>query len=855
MFRRRHQARNTPALLTAGASVMTISPDDWARITTLFGDLSRLPAAERSVRLAALARTAPAIAAEVEALLSADIDDDFLDEGSIRRLLHVAMPASLLIGRTLGAYRIEREIGRGGMGVVYEGRHLDPSIDKRVAIKTLAIGLDRPEMAWRFRREQRILARLEHPHIAALYDGGTTAEGIPYLVMEYVEGVRIDRWCDEQRLTITQRLDLFRQVCTAVAYAHTKLVIHRDLKPSNILVSADGVVKLLDFGIATLTAVDDDRSGDPAERTRPGLTPFTTQYASPEQRRGGEIASTADVYSLGLILFKLLTGRAPIDGTAATTTDLSAQLTVPAPSDAVIEAHAMHCRVESISALHALLRGELDAIVGMALREEPARRYPGAAALSEDLHRYLRALPVEARADTRRYRLIKFVQRQRTLAVAIAVAVVALVGGTIVSLLAARTAIAEAERSRRVATVLQGIVGAGASSSYQQVPTLLAVLDSARARIAVEFADDPRARADAYALFGMSYFQFARSDLALLMLDSARTLHAAVLGPTSVEVARSLANSTDALFALGQTDSAVARLRTAVRLLRQVQPPAEQELTGAEIGLAFIEINLLARPDSGLPLLASALPRARRLPKPDWGVIGMGEAVAIMPYHYLGQTARADSAFVRAREALARDSSTSNARRSGLAFAGQSLLLRGRAAEAEPLIRELLVATTRRLGASHYLTAQAQNLLARVMMELGRYREGLVLVDSAIANNVAAPARDPLYLGEMYVTRASFEVKARDWPAVRRSLAAAREQQARLGDTQRPILEVSLQMATGAMLDAQGRVPAARIAFESAVGIAHRSLAHGARNRGLADERLAAFQRQHPRAGGRSSGG
>ncbi|MCU0647299.1 MAG: serine/threonine-protein kinase [Gemmatimonadaceae bacterium] len=828
---------------------MTISPDDWARITTLFGELAPLPAAERAARLATLARTERAIATEVAALLAADADDGFLDHTSIRRLFNAPMPTSLLLGRTLGAYRIEREIGRGGMGIVYEGRHLDPSIDKRVAIKTLAIGLDRPEMAWRFRREQRILARLEHPHIAALYDGGTTAEGIPYLVMEYVEGVRIDHWCDAQRLTVPQRLDLFRQVCAAVAYAHTKLIIHRDLKPSNILVTTDGVVKLLDFGIATLTAVDDEHSGDPAERTRPGLTPFTTQYASPEQARGGEITSTADVYSLGLILFKLLTGRSPADELAsahADGLDHGARAALPAPSDAVTDAHAMHCRVESPAALRSILRGELDAIIGMALREEPARRYPGAAALSADLHRYLRALPIEARADTRRYRLAKFVQRQRTLAVAVAVAAVALIAGTAASVISARKAIAEAERTRRLASILQGIVGAGASSSYRQVPTLLTVLDSARARLAVEFSDDARARADAYALFGMSYFQFERPDLALLMLDSARVLHGRVLGPSSVDVARALANSSGPLFALGQTDSAVARLRTSVQLLRSVRPPAERERAAAEIELAFVEINLLSRPDSGLPRLASALPLARRIATPDWDVIGMGEAVTIMPYHYLGQAARAESAFIRARDALARDSGTSNAQRSGLAFAGQSLLLRGRAAEAEPLIRQLLRVTELRLGHSHYLTAQAQNLLARVMMELGRFREGLVLVDSAIANNVSAPARDPLYLGEMYVTRAGFEITTRDWSAVQRSLAAAKVQQARLGATQQPILEVSVEMATGALLEAQGQIPAARAAFTRAADIAHAALAPGARNRGLADQRLAAFALRHP---------
>lgn len=199
--------------------------------------------------------------------------------------------APSLIGRTLGAYLVTRVIGRGGMGVVFEGQHTDPQLAKRVAIKTLAIGIERPERLWRFRRERQILAGLEHSNIGALYDGGTTDDGVPYLVVEYVDGKRLDLWCETHQLTIPRRIELFRQVCAGVQFAHSKLVVHRDLKPSNILVTDEGVVKLLDFGIAKLLTPDDARD----ETTRGGLAPLTTAYASPEQARGEEITTTADV--------------------------------------------------------------------------------------------------------------------------------------------------------------------------------------------------------------------------------------------------------------------------------------------------------------------------------------------------------------------------------------------------------------------------------------------------------------------------------------------------------------------------------------------------------------------------------
>jgi serine/threonine-protein kinase len=827
----------------------SLTPDEWARITTHFDELRQLEAAERRARLDLLALADPMVASEVLALLDADADDAFMESESGGALSHANVITSRLIGQTVGTYRIEREIGHGGMGVVYEARHVDPSLDKHVAIKTLAIGLNRPELAWRFRRERQILARLEHPNIAALYDGGSTEDGLPYLVMEYVDGLRIDQWCDQQQRSIAERIDLFRQVCAAVHFAHTKLIVHRDLKPGNILVTRDGVVKLLDFGIAKLVLAEDESDDSSAELTRAGMVPHTTTYASPEQLRGHDVTTVSDVYSLGVVLYRLLTGAVPPAGDTRASSGTLAQGSVTPPSEAATAAHAAQCGLPGIAPLRDALRGELDAIVLMALRDEPERRYASAEAFSADLLRFLKGMTVQAKPDTLGYRMRKFVRRQRALVAASVIAVVALVGGAVSSTLAARAARVEADRTARVARVLQGLIGSGASTQYTSVPTLLTVLDSARSTVATEFADDDRARADAYDVFAGSYFGFQRPDLALLMLDSARLLHAQTTGPASVEVARDLAASADVVIALGATDSAFARHRLAVQMMRQLRPVPERELNDAEVELSFNEINLL-QDASALPRMVGALERERRAAQPRWDMIAMGEAAMILPYFNQKRPEAADSAYIRSEEALLRDTTATQRYKTALAFQGQSLLVRGRPAAAEPKIRQLLVLTERRLGAGHYLTAQAQNLLARVMLPLGRYAEGRALIDSAIANNEAAVARDPMYLGEMYVTRTGFETKLHDWPAAEASLAKAAALRDKLG-AQRPILTVSIQYTTAALEEERGRVEQARATFTRAAALARETLPPGAKNIGLAEEKLRAFTLRHPVAAAR----
>ncbi len=827
---------------------MSLTPSAWTRVTALFDELQPLDAAARSARLAELAQTEPEIAGEVASLLEADSDAAFLETDSGVAFPRAVESRGRLLGQTLGAYRVEREIGRGGMGVVYEGRHIDPRLTKRVAIKTLAIGIDRPELAWRFRRERQILAKLEHPNIAALYDGGTAADGLPYLVMEYVDGVRIDTWCERNRLTIPQRLDLFRQVCTAVQFAHTKLIVHRDLKPNNILVTDDGVVKLLDFGIARL-ATDDEAGSEPSEYTRAGATPLTTAYASPEQVRGEEVTTASDVYSLGVILYRLLTGTSPYatDGKSPVAALDAITTPVRIPSSVITETQPAQCQLPSVTSLRDTLRGELDAIVLMALRAEPERRYASAEALSADLLRYLKGMTVEARPDTLGYRARKFARRQRALVAAVTIAVLALVGGTIASLLSARAARAETLRAQRFALVLGEIIGAGTTSvsQYKTPPTLLTVLDSARVSVARQFASDPRTRADFYYTFGRSYMSFDRPDLAVVVLDSAVRLHGATQGARSLPVALDLVSLASALDVAGKPDTGFVRRQLAVEILRELRPTPDFLLAYAEIALASTMIGNYIHEDAGLPLMREGLERARRLPTVPWDVIARAEAVSILPYSRQKGEAAADSAYSRSVEALKRDSANSDESRAALAFQVQALIARNRAGEAVAPARELLDKTFHRLGPTHYLVAQAQNLLGSALNKANRPAEARVVFDSAITISESHAATDPMYLADMYAGRAMAEVQLHDEPAVLRSIARVQQLTATLG-AQKPTAEMTIERILSTLDVDKGRLASARGHLERAVAIGRQAFGPTATRTVAAEKRLKEFDTAHP---------
>ena len=297
-----------------------MNPERWKQVREILDKAIALPPGERPAFLDSSSAGDPELRSEVESLLGSHerAGSVFLQTpaADLKSVLPGPVPQADRVGRRIGVYQIVEEIGRGGMGEVYRAVRADGQFDKKVAIKLVRIGLDTAAVLERFRHERQILASLDHPNIARLYDGGTTEDGVPYLVMELIEGTPIDQYCDEHGLAVRERLLLFTQVCAAVQYAHQRLVIHRDIKPGNILVTAEGVPKLLDFGIAKIL---DPSAG--AETTL--LRPMTPEYASPEQIRGDPITTATDVYSLGVVLYRLLTGRSPYPGDTRTPLDLA----------------------------------------------------------------------------------------------------------------------------------------------------------------------------------------------------------------------------------------------------------------------------------------------------------------------------------------------------------------------------------------------------------------------------------------------------------------------------------------------------------------------------------------------------
>jgi eukaryotic-like serine/threonine-protein kinase len=442
-----------------------VKAERWQQVRSILDRAIELPVSERSPYLDQNCADDPELRGEVESLIRSheEAGSVFLKNPAANLKTALETGPVSRIGSRIGVYQIGAEIGRGGMGEVYRAVRADGQYEKAVAIKLVRGGYDTTGLLQRFRHERQILASLDHPNIARLLDGGTTEDGIPYLVMELIEGERLDAYCDAHRLSISERLRLFCEICSAVQYAHQHLIIHRDLKPGNVLVTPDGIPKLLDFGIAKL--IDPDSL---AETTL--VRPMTPEYASPEQIRGEPITTASDVYSLGVVLYQLLTGRSPYPGETRSSHQLGKAIceTDPTkPSTAVVKSistsqegqvrastpdHLAGVREGSPAKLQRRLAGDLDNIVLKAIRKEPHQRYTSVEQLAEDLHRHLQGLPVTAVKGSLAYRAEKFIRRNRMAIAAGSLLAVTLVGGIAATIRQARIARRQAEiaRSERV---------------------------------------------------------------------------------------------------------------------------------------------------------------------------------------------------------------------------------------------------------------------------------------------------------------------------------------------------------------------------------------------------------------------
>jgi eukaryotic-like serine/threonine-protein kinase len=578
---------------------------DRSRVETLFEAALELAPTSRPDFVAAACGGDDAMRRAVLALLSADARDGGVLERDPRGLLEPErMPTRL------GVYRVLREIGRGGMGVVYDAERDDGQFRRRVAIKIIH-GADDPELQQRVLAERQILAALDHPHIARLLDGGVADDGRPYLVMEHVEGLTVDVYCDRMRLSVAERLRLFVTIARAVDFAHRNLVVHRDLKPSNVLVTPDGRVKLLDFGVAKLLNPWLAGSNVQLTRDRAALTP---EYASPEQIRGEALTTTTDVYSLGVMLYELLTSRRPH---AHREGDLVAFLeavcrddperpdervlraeTFAAPDGGtrVLEPEAVaRARDTTPPRLARQLRGDLAAITAMALRVEPPRRYSSAELLAQDVESHLAGRPVRAHQGSRGYRLRKLLLRHRVQAAAALLVVVSLLAGAGAALWQARVATTERDRaelasaeSERVMQFLLELFEAGApEASVGGVVTARDLVERGANRIGT-LADQPMAQASLLAALGRVLGSLAEYDEGQQLTERALILYEA--GRDEAGVARMLFQRGMLQRERGDYRAAHATLLEARALQLRVFGPGHPELGPTYHNLAAVEV-------------------------------------------------------------------------------------------------------------------------------------------------------------------------------------------------------------------------------------------------------------------------
>jgi serine/threonine protein kinase/tetratricopeptide (TPR) repeat protein len=618
-------------------------------LAALLDEALELSDAERDEWLAHLHQERPDYAVEVERLLAAEAALDA--RGFLAQSPAAGHPpaAASLAGRRLGTYTIDRPLGQGGMGTVWLAHRSDGRFEATVALKLLNLALLDPVGVERFRREGTVLARLNHPHIARLLDAGVTETGQPYLVLEHVDGERLDHWCDRRRLTPEARLRSFLDVLDAVAHAHANLIVHRDLKPSNILVTLDGSVKLLDFGIAKLLEEERD-AGQASTLTDVGGQALTPEYAAPEQVAGGAVTTATDVYALGVLLYILLSGRHPTGAPGHTADEHLHGVvnTEPPRLSAAVVAEKSTERGSSPERLRRLYAGDLGNIVAKALRKRPEERYPTTGAFADDLHRYLTHQPVQARPDTWGYRTGKFLRRYRgpvAVGTIVTLSLLAAVGIAWRQTVATRAQRDEALFQSRRAEAIGDFQTAIISQIGMTRRSLSDLLDQNVAVLDRHPPGDPRLHAALLLQLAERYGELER-----------RTEQRALLATAEVVARRSSDVELQAALACEvanyhvdrrEIDSALARLAAADRLLRAVRRPTPETRVTCLRPAAEVA-NVQERFDSAEALLKQAA-----------GILDSVGAGGSIRYYTI-ESARADylRAAGRMREAIALGQST-----------------------------------------------------------------------------------------------------------------------------------------------------------------------------------------------------
>jgi serine/threonine-protein kinase len=815
------------------------SRDDRRTLDVLFDRALDVPPEERSAFLDRVCAGRPDLRSQLDELLRLAASETSsplpsLLTGPLWRELMDELQLSGASPRIAGRWRLLEEIGRGGMGTVFRAARDDGEFEQQAAVKLLSPDLESEAVLRRFARERQILAALDHPGIARLLDGGRTDSSQPYFVMELVDGQPIDRDCDVRRLTIRERLGLMLQVCRAVDHAHRNLVVHLDLKPSNILVTADGRVKLLDFGIAKLLAGDGAAVGEPLTRTL--ARPLTPEYASPEQILNHPVGVASDVYQLGVLLYRLLTGRPPYRLTGHSAREIErvvCELEPPRASSVVgkgelgEEAGAVAARRGTTPAkLARQLRGDLETIVAKALRKEPDRRFLSVAELAADLESHLDGRPVGARPDTLTYRAGKFVVRHRLAVTAAAVIVALLAAYAVTVTFQARALSRERDRARAEAAkaehvkalILRLFEGADPREAAGHELTARELLDRGWTGIEGELADQPEVRVELMATVGDIHRELGLYSQADHLLTSALETARALVPGGGVMLAEVLRRTGRLRLETGEYGEAEDLLREALALYRQQPQDMRSEIgaTLAHLGWTFYdrgddtraealfreslairrerfgnehrdvaaslaEVGMVVRNRgeyaAAEPLLRQALDLRRRLLPESHPALADSLSSLATVKRNLGDLDAAEALYREALDLMIRTRGDAHAYvatvTSNLA---RVLQLRGALKEAEQLLRRALTIRREALGERHPLVAMNLNDLGRLLYDAGALDRAEALYDEALN---AYPANHPwrsatvFNLGRVYETRGDYRSAERMY---RQALAEQRVQ-------------------------------------------------------------------------------
>ena len=686
-----------------------LGSDRWETLSPYLDRALDMDGAERSAWLASLRSEDPGIAADLQALLDEHAvlnQECFLDQDA-----GLPLGASLE-GQTVGAYTLVSPIGQGGMGSVWLARRSDGRFEGQAAVKFLNAALVGRAGGERFRTEGTVLARLTHPHIARLTDAGVSPIGQPYLVLEYVEGEHIDRYCDGRGLGIEARIRLFLDVLGAVAHAHANLIVHRDIKPSNVMVTPEGQVKLLDFGIAKLLE-GGEQSGAATALTREGGWALTPEYAAPEQATGEPITTATDVYSLGVLLFLLLGGRRRTGS--------------PAESmRALLDAEFPRLPV----------RGDLATVVAKALKKDPAERYASATAFAEDLRRYLDHEPISARPDTLTYRTAKFLRRRwrGVSAAAAVILLLAVLTGFYTARLAAERnhARLEADKAAKVSDLLTGMLTAANPYAAHEIkePTVRALLDAGAERVRKELAGQPELKAQMLDAIGGIYQRLGASDKAQPFLEEAVAIGRR--GAENEALARSLKDLGVLLRERGDLPAAARMLEEALAMRRRLLGREHRDVAASLVDLARV-YNHQGRNDRAEPLLRESLQIRRKVLGEEH--VDTSQSLNDMAL-LLWEKGELKNAAAMFRQSLAIDRKLYGDEHAHVASALNNLALvtedMGDMATAESLYRQALAMTRRRLGDKHPDVAPMLNNLSAPLRKQGKYDEAASMLEEAL---------------------------------------------------------------------------------------------------------------------------